>query len=69
MKFKAIIESLKTVFIVLIIASCENNTFTKVFDLEKKNSNIVINNNRSTDYSKSGKYSIKILKKNPFGFC
>ena len=67
MKFKAIIESLKTVFIVLIIASCENNTFTKVFDLEKKNSNIVINNNRSTDYSKSGKYSIKILKKNPFG--
>ena len=67
MKFKGIIESLKTVFIVLIIASCENNTFTKVFDLEKKNSNIVINNNRSTDYSKSGKYSIKILKKNPFG--
>ena len=67
MKFKEIIESLKTVFIVLIIASCENNTFTKVFDLEKKNSNVVINNNRSTDYSKSGKYSIKILKKNPFG--
>jgi len=67
MKFKEIIESLKAVFIVLIITSCENNTFTKVFDLEKKNSNIVINNNRSTDYSKSGKYSIKILKKNPFG--